>query len=227
MHRRIVLAALPLLLLTTAAAPRGAPRAPAAPPVPPPAAALADTVRVTLTTELGPIVIDLDGKHAPVSTANFLRYVDLRRFDGIAFYRSMHLDWGTPPNGLIQAGLRGDPRKVLKPIAHEPTSQTGLTHKAGAISMARFAPGTATADFSIMVSDMTGLDANPQATDPETQAGYAVFGQVVEGMDVVRRIWDAPISPTAGEGGLKGQMIEKPVKVLTVRRTPAPAPASP
>lgn len=223
MKRRFVLAAaIPLLLLATGAAPRHSARTTPAPaPIP-----LADTVRVTMTTELGPIVPDLDGKHAPITTANFLRYVDLKRFDGIVFYRSMHLDWGTPPNGLVQAGLRGVATKILKPIAHEPTSQTGLSHKAGTISMARFAPGTATADFSIMVSDMTGLDANPEATDPETQAGYAAFGHVVEGMDVVRKIWDAPISPTAGEGGLKGQMIEKPVKVLTVRRTPLPATAA-
>ncbi len=229
MNRRFVLAAaLPLLLALTAAAPRKALTHRAPPP--PPEIPLADSVRVTMTTELGPIVLDLDGKHAPITTANFLRYVDLKRFDGIVFYRAMHLDWGTPPNGLVQAGLRGDVRKILKPIAHEPTSQTGVLHKAGTISMARFAPGTATADFSIMLSDMPGLDANPEATDPDVQAGYAAFGQVVEGMDVVRRIWDAPLSPTAGEGGLKGQMLEKPVKVLTVRRAPvavATAPISP
>ena len=151
-----------------------------------------------------------------------MRYVDGRRFDGMTFYRAMRLTWGDQPNGLVQAGLRGDPRKLFKPVPHEPTSQTGLSHKAGALSMARFAPGTATADFSIMLSDLTGLDADPHSDNPELQAGFAVFGRVVSGMDVVRRIWDAPLSPTAGEGALKGQMIEPPVKVLTVRRTVTP-----
>ncbi|MCW1381913.1 peptidylprolyl isomerase [Novosphingobium sp. KCTC 2891] len=230
MNRRFVLAAaLPLLIALSAAAPRKAAPHPA-PPLPEPV--LHDTERVAMTTEAGTIVLDLDGKHAPVSTANFLRYVDQKRFDGIVFYRAMHLDWGTPPNGLVQAGVRGDPKRVLKPIAHEPTNVTGVLHKAGTISMARYAPGTATGDFSILLSDMQGLDAQPDSTNPEAQAGYAAFGHVVEGMDTVRRIWDAPISATAGEGALKGQMLEKPVKVLTVRRIALPAappspPASP
>lgn len=144
----------------------------------------------------------------------------------MTFYRAMRLKWGEQPNGLIQAGLRGDPRALLKPIAHEPTSQTGIRHTAGAISMARFAPGTATADFSIMLSDMAGLDADPAAADAESRAGYAAFGHVVSGMDVVRKIWDAPLSPSAGEGVLKGQMLVPPVKVFTVRRVPVPAPVT-
>ena len=226
MNRRFVLAAaLPLIVALTAAAPhRVAHRpGPASEPRPIP---LADTVRVTLTTELGPIELELDGKHAPISTANFLRYVDSKRFDGITFYRSMHLDWGTPPNGLIQAGQR-DARKLFPPIAHEPTSQTGILHKAGAISMARNAPGTAAADWSILLSDIAGLDAVPDADNAEAQAGYAAFGHVVGGMDVVRAIWDAPRSETLGEGALKGQMIEKPVKILTARRSPVAPPAPP
>jgi peptidyl-prolyl cis-trans isomerase A (cyclophilin A) len=208
-----------LTALPSAAAPvHHAPRAEPAPaPIP-----LADTVRVAMVTTLGTIEIDLDGKHAPITAANFLHYVDTRRFDGITFYRAMHLAWGDQPNGLIQAGQR-DPRRLFPPIAHESTTQTGLSHKAGAISMARNAPGTATADFSILLSDITGLDADPKATDPDGQAGFAVFGHVVSGMDVVRKIWDAPISPTEGEGVMRGQMLADPVKVLTVRREPVPA----
>ncbi len=182
---------------------------------------LADTVRVALETSLGTITVDLDGKHAPVSTANFLHYVDTRRFDGIVFYRAMHLAWGDQPNGLIQAGLR-DPRRLFAPIAHEPTTQTGLTHTTGAISMARNGPGTATANFSILLSDLTGLDADPKAADPDLALGYAAFGRVVAGMDVARKIWDAPLSPTLGEGVMRGQMLADPVKVLTVRRVPLP-----
>jgi len=194
---------------------------PAHRPVPPPP--LHDIERVRMVTDAGAITLDLDGKHAPITTANFLRYVDGRRFDGIVFYRAMHLAWGDQPNGLIQAGVRGDPRRLLPPIAHEPTNVTGVLHKAGAISMARFAPGTATGDFSILLHDIEGLDADPKATDPEAQAGFAAFGYVVDGMDVVRRIWDMPLSPTAGEGALKGQMLEKPVKIISVRRVAMPA----
>jgi peptidyl-prolyl cis-trans isomerase A (cyclophilin A) len=226
MNRRFALLAIPLLLAlplssVNAAAPKKRAHAarPAAPPAP-----LPDTVRVELVTQQGNILVELDGKHAPVSTANFLRYVDQRRFDGIAFFRSMRLAWGQQPNGLIQAGLRGDPKRALKPIAHEPTSATGILHKAGTLSMARFAPGTATGDFSIMLSDMPGLDADPASTDPELKAGYAAFGQVVAGMDVVRKIWDAPLSATLGEGVMKGQMIEKPVVILRARRAPNPPP---
>jgi len=189
-----------------------------APPEPAPIP-LADTVRVAMVTTLGTIEIELDGKHAPITAANFLHYVDTKRFDGITFYRAMHLAWGDQPNGLVQGGIR-DPRKLFPPVAHEPTSQTGLSHKAGSLSMARNAPGTATADFSILLSDMTGLDADPKNADPDLALGYAVFGHVVSGMDVVRKIWDAPISPTAGEGVMRGQMLADPVKVLTVRREP-------
>ena len=182
---------------------------------------LADTVRVAMVTTLGTIELELDGKHAPVTAANFLHYVDTRRFDGIAFYRAMHLAWGDQPNGLVQGGIR-DPRKLFPPIAHEPTTQTGLSHLTGALSMARNAPGTATGSFSILLHDITGLDADPKATDPELLAGYAVFGHVVSGMDIVRKIWDAPTSPTEGEGVMRGQMLAEPVKVLTARRVPLP-----
>jgi peptidyl-prolyl cis-trans isomerase A (cyclophilin A) len=179
-----------------------APRKPAARPAPPPVVQpLPDTVRVAMATEMGTITLDLDGKHAPVSTRNFLRYVDGKRFDGIVFYRVMRLAWGEQPNGLIQAGLRGDPKRVLPPIAHENTAQTGLKHVAGAISMARLGVGTATADFSILISDIPGLDAGQNPNDPE---GYAVFGRVIEGLDVARKIYDVPLSPTAGSGVLKG-----------------------
>lgn len=218
---RFALAAALIATPAYAAPARKAPPKPAVvkevPPQP-----LHDTETVAMTTELGTIMLELDGKHAPISTANFMRYVDNKRFDGIVFYRAMHLKWGEQPNGLIQAGTRGDPRKTFPPIAHEPTSQTGILHKAGAISLARLAPGTATGDFSILLSDIDGLDANPQSTDPEAQAGYAAFGHVVSGMDVVRKIWDQPVDPNAGEGAMKGEMLAQPVKVISVRRVVAP-----
>jgi len=214
MAPRFALLALPALLALAAAKP--APK-----PAPPP-----DRADVAITTELGVITVALDGKHAPVTTANFLRYVDQKRFDGTVFYRAMRLDWGPQPNGLIQGGTQNNPKRILKPIAHEPTSATGILHKAGAISMARFQPGTATGDFSILLSDLNGLDANPAASDAEVQAGFAAFGNVLTGMDVVRKIFDSPLSPTAGAGVLKGQMLERPVKIISMRRVPAP-PAAP
>ena len=203
--------AAPLLLMLAGAGP-----APATPP--------ASDVYVAIKTSAGTITLDLDAANAPLTTANFLKYVDQKRLDGTTFYRSMHLEWGEQPNGLVQGGIAASPALALKPVAHEPTNQTGVLHKAGSISMARYAPGTATGDFSILLFDMPGLDADPQATDPDAKAGFAAFGQVVEGMDVVRRIWDAPRSATKGSGVMKGQMIEDPVKILTARRVSAPAP---
>ena len=218
MNRRLVLLAISLSLACPAmAAQRAKPRPRPAAPVPPPPR-LGDTVRVVLTTELGAIELELDHKHAPITTENFVRYVDARKFDGIAFYRAMKLAWGPQPNGLVQAGLQANPAKIFKPIVHEPTSQTGVLHKAGAISMARYAPGTATADFSILLSDLPSLDADPASADPEARAGFAAFGHVTSGLDVARRILDAPVSATKGEGPLKGQMLEPPVRILTARR---------
>jgi peptidyl-prolyl cis-trans isomerase A (cyclophilin A) len=211
MTSRFALLAAPLLLALTAAAPAYKP-----PPLP-------DTVRVMMVTELGTVTLDLDAKHAPVTTRNFVRYADQHRFDGITFYRVMRLAWGEQPNGLIQAGTRGDPRRTLPGIAHEPTSATGILHKAGAISMARWAPGTAAGDFSILLSDMPGLDADPNGASDDAKAGFAAFGHVVAGMDVARKIYDVPLSPTLGEGVMKGQMIAKPVTVISVRRIPIPS----
>jgi peptidyl-prolyl cis-trans isomerase A (cyclophilin A) len=188
-----------------------------------PAAATAQaTTTVVMTTELGDIVIALETERAPVTAGNFLRYADEKRFDGTVFYRSMRLDWGEQPNGLIQAGTQFDPKRILPPIAHEPTSQTGVTHLAGTISMARYEPGSATGDFSIMLSPQPGLDADPAGEDAERRAGYAAFGRVVEGMDVVRAIFDAPLDPEKGDGAMKGQMLAQPVRILGVRRADTP-----
>lgn len=226
MNRRFALAAaLCVLALSIAPAQAAKPRKAVVKTKPaPPPAPLPDTVRVAMVTALGTIEVDLDHRRAPITVENFVRYVDAKKFDGMPFYRAMRLNWGTQPNGLIQAGLQANPLKVFKPIAHEPTSQTGILHKAGTISMARYAPGTAMADFSILLSDLPSLDADPKSANAESQAGFAAFGHVVTGMDVVRKIWDAPLSPTKGEGPLKGQMLEPPVKVLTVRRVSIPAP---
>ncbi len=218
MKNRIASLAASLLLLAGSFAPAAAQEGETAePPGPVP-----ELARVAMETELGTIVLDLDKANAPVTTANFLRYVEQKRFDGTVFYRVMRLTWGTQPNGLIQGGTQGDPQRTLAPIAHEPTNETGILHKAGTISMARFDPGSAAGDFSILLSPQPGLDAQPDAEDPAARPGFAAFGHVVAGMDVVHAIYDVPLSLTKGEGFLKGQMIDKPVKILNVRRVTYP-----
>jgi peptidyl-prolyl cis-trans isomerase A (cyclophilin A) len=172
-------------------------------------------VRVALKTPKGVITIALNVGQAPITARNFLHYVDLKRFDRSTFYRAVHAE-GAPEYGLLQGGLRGDPAKVFKPIAHESTAKTGLTRKDGAVSMACRAPGTATADFFICVGDQQTLDADPTATPP--RPGFAVFGQVVEGMDVVRAIRELPTSKTAGGAAMRGEMLSPPVTILTARR---------
>jgi peptidyl-prolyl cis-trans isomerase A (cyclophilin A) len=170
-----------------------------------------DLVPVAIDTSLGRIVVALDRGHAPITTANFLHYVDTRRLDGESFYRSMHSE----TSNLIQGGVRSDTRKLYPPIAHEPTTQTGLHNVAGAISMANSGPGTARADFFILLSDVPGFDAG----DPNGDAtGFAAFGHVTEGIDVVKKIFESPVSPTKGEGAMKGQMLEPPIKILKAVR---------
>jgi peptidyl-prolyl cis-trans isomerase A (cyclophilin A) len=187
----------------------------------PAAASAQETIDIVLETEMGDIVIALEAERAPVTTANFLRYVDEDRLDGTVFYRAMRLDWGEQPNGLIQGGTQYDPERILDPIAHEPTTATGLSHTAGTISMARYEPGSATGDFSIMLSDQRGLDADPNGETDDIRAGFAAFGRVVQGMDVVRAIFDAPTDPEKGEGFMKGQMLAEPVKIIEARRAAA------
>ena len=178
-----------------------------------------EVVAVVLETSLGEISVEVEIERAPITAGNFLRYVDEGRFDGTVFYRAMRLDWGDQPNGLIQGGTQNNPDRVLPPIAHERTSDTGLSHLRGALSMARYDPGTATGDFSIMLQTQSlGMDAAPTNADPQFHDGYAVFGYVTAGMDVVEAIHAAPVDPEAGEGWMKGQMLAEPVRIIRARR---------
>ena len=169
-------------------------------------------VRVLLHTSAGDIMVALETQRAPITAGNFLHYVDTHRLDGTEFYRAMRT---APEAGLIQGGVRNG-RLLFPPIAHEPTSQTGLTHDDGALSVPRLAVGTAQGDFTIMVGNQHYLDAGPGSAGDGL--GYAVFGHVLEGMDVVRRILAAPTSPTEGEGMMRGQMLDPRVRILTARR---------
>jgi peptidyl-prolyl cis-trans isomerase A (cyclophilin A) len=170
---------------------------------------------VNLRTGQGLIVLELFADKAPITSANFLAYVDARLYDGATIYRALHTP-GAPTTGLIQGGARLDPARAIAPIAHESTRQTGLSHKDGALSLARRAPGTATSDFFICVGDAPYLDADPGA--PGDNLGFAAFGHVADGMDIARRILALPTSPTAGGPDMAGQMLDPPVPIVSARR---------
>jgi peptidyl-prolyl cis-trans isomerase A (cyclophilin A) len=172
------------------------------------------TQKVRLHTSAGDIVVAVETERAPITARNFLHYVDTKRLDGSEFYRAMHTG---PEAGLVQGGVR-DAAKLFPPIAHEPTSQTGLSHVDGALSVPRFAVGTARGDFTIMVGDQHYLDAGPGSGGDGL--GYAVFGHVVEGMDVVRHILASPTSTTEGEGVMRGQILFPRIRIITARRIP-------
>jgi peptidyl-prolyl cis-trans isomerase A (cyclophilin A) len=191
-----------------APAPAPAPEAEPAPSLPAPA-----VVNVILRTARGDVRIALEKDRAPLTVANFLKYVDAKRFDGITFYRAVKIS-EDGQYGLMQAGLRGNPKMLYKSIPHESTKVTGLSHLDGTISMAMRDPGTATADFFFVLGDLTSLDAKPEGAD----VGYAAFGKVTDGMPVLRGMLDLPKSDKAGDGSMKGQMLAEPVKVISIRR---------
>ena len=199
MTKRIILAALVAALAAPALSQT----------VPPPVAQAPndDLVRVAIDTEKGRIIVALDRGRAPLTTTNFLGYVDKGWLDGQPFYRSMPLTNG----GLIQGGSR-DGAKQLPPIAVESSATTGLKNVAGAIVMANAGGKTTRSDFFILTADVPSFDAT--ATAP----GFAPFGKVVEGMDVVQAIFASPRSPTKGEGAMKGQMLEPVVKIVKAAR---------
>ncbi len=199
MTNRIILAA----LLAAIAAPAVS-QASAPPPAP---AAKTDLVRVAIDTARGRIVVALDRGRAPLTVANFLAYVDKGWLDGQPFYRAMAFGDG----GLIQGGVR-DGGRQLPPIVIEQTSATGLKNVAGAIVMANNGDKTTRSDFFILTADIPSLDATA------TSEGFAPFGTVVEGMDVVKAILVAPRSPTKGEGVMKGQMLDPVVKIVKAAR---------
>ena len=174
-------------------------------------------VRVRIETDIGNIVLALDRKRAPATTANFLAYVDDGRFDGTSFYRSARRKTD-PTLGFVQGGIRTDARRILPPFAQEPTSRTGILHLDGTISMARRdGPKSAGGNYFITVGAMPSMDARGG------YPGYAAFGRVVAGMPVLKRILAAPTC--CGSGAMRGQMIRREVMVKRMVRldgTPRP-----
>jgi peptidyl-prolyl cis-trans isomerase A (cyclophilin A) len=200
--------AIPALAQTTPApapVPTPSPTPVAGPPLP----------RVAIETTAGRFVVEADTKRAPITAGNFLHYVDQKRLDGITFYRVVKVDTRF---GFVQFGTNSDPAKTLPPIKHEPTTLTGIQHLDGVLSTPRLRPGTARGDFTIMLGDQRpSMDADP--SKPGDNLGYAAFGRVVEGMDVVLKIFDAPVSPTASiRGAFKGEIPTAPVRIVSARR---------
>ncbi|MGY4398910.1 peptidyl-prolyl cis-trans isomerase A (cyclophilin A) [Sphingomonas sp. UYAg733] len=172
----------------------------------------AGIVRVRMLTAEGPIILALDTRRAPVTSANFLAYVDDGRFDGAVIYRSAR-SRNAQQYGFIQGGIRTDARRILPPFKHERTDQTGIKHLDGTISMARRTePGSAGGNFFITVGALPSFDAKGDFP------GYAAFGRVVGGMDTVKRILAKPTG-----GGMRGQMLLKSVPVVNARRLDGPA----
>jgi peptidyl-prolyl cis-trans isomerase A (cyclophilin A) len=173
------------------------------------ALAAPETPLVLIKTEKGDIVVEVDSSRAPVTAANFLRYVDAELYDGSTFHRTV-----TPANQpndpvrieVIQGGQLPE-EKEFPPIAHETTFATGLRRVDGTISMARSQPGSASSSFFICINDQPELDFKGRR-NPDGQ-GFAAFGKVVRGMDVVRAIQVLPA---------QGQQLAPPVEIISVRR---------
>lgn len=212
---------LSLLLLALAQAAPTPPATTLPTSTPAPAATPAPTLpRVVLETAAGRIVIELETARAPITAGNFLKYVDQKRLDGVRFYRTVK---AADKFGFVQFGVAGEARRMLPPIAHERTDVTGVKHLNGTISTARFEPGSARGEFTISVGDQPSLDANPAAPADATQTnlGYAAFGRVVEGMDVILKIMDAPVDPEkTDQGSFKGELPVAPIVVTSARRVP-------
>ncbi len=185
------------------------------------------TVALKMTTSKGIIELEVYLERAPVTAANFLRYVDAGLYDGGEFYRVVRMD-NQPQSRVkievIQGGLgvstydEAEPRRGFPPIAHETTQTTGLQHEDGTVSMARLAPGTASSEFFVCIGDQPSLDYGG-ARNPDGQ-GFAAFGRVTAGMDVVRAIQAGSSAAEVPEGrsAIAGQLLDASVRILSVER---------
>lgn len=176
-------------------------------------------VRVRVQTTLGDILLELDPARAPKTTENFLRYVDAGHYDGGTFHRTVKMD-NQPESPVkievIQAGVAESKAKAgFPPITLERTTATGLKHVDGAVSMARGTPDSATSGWFICINDQPSLDFGG-ARNPDGQ-GFAAFGKVVAGMDVVRKIQQAPSSSNRTTN-TEAQKLTPPITIVKVSR---------
>ncbi len=171
------------------------------------------SVRVLIQTDKGDIEVELDAAKAPNTVANFLKYVDGKFYEGGRFHRTVTPD--NQPNNkvkieVVQAGINPEKTKDgFKPIKLERTKDTKLAHKDGTISMARDGPDSATSDFFICIGDQPELDHGGKR-NPDGE-GFAAFGRVTKGMDVVKKIQSAPA---------KIQALEPPITIKKITRLP-------
>ncbi len=162
---------------------------------------------VLIKTEFGDIKVELYKDQAPATVHNFLRYIKKNAFENSTFYRTVTMK-NQPDNDVkievIQGGLYDD-NKMYDPIKHETTDKTGILHKDGVISMARLTPGTATSEYFICIGDQPELDFGGKR-NPDRQ-GFAAFGKVIKGMDVVKKIHIQPE---------EGQILKPRIKVFNI-----------
>ena len=168
-------------------------------------------IPISMETELGPIQLELYPDRAPITVSNFLRYVDENRYEDLHFYRVVHME-NQPDNDVkievIQGGLGFDKHPMELPtIVHETTDKTGIRHLNGTLSMARLEPGTASSEIFICINAQPELDFGGRR-NPDGQ-GFAAFGKVISGMDVIRKIQLLPETK---------QMLDKVVKVNSIQR---------
>lgn len=170
-------------------------------------------IPIVIETEAGIIEAVLEDKRAPATTANFLQYVDAGHYQGGVFHRTVKTSPDNQPQNeikidVIQAGVAPDKKgQAFQPVALERTSKTGLRHRDGTISMARSGPDSATSDFFICIGDQPSLDFGG-LRNPDAQ-GFAAFGKVTRGMEVVRKIQQAPV---------EGQRLTPPIKIIRIKR---------
>lgn len=174
--------------------------------------------RVSIETPYGRIVVNIFLEHAPLTARNFLEYVDRELYRGASFYRAVtsENDSRSPRVNLIQGGI--DPTcksRRFAPVPHESTSLTGLRHSDGALSAVRWEPGSANSEFFIVVDACPALDCGGMR-NPDG-AGFAVFGCVSEGMDIVRRIHAIPTGNRPGIEFLRNQALLEPVRIRVAR----------
>ena len=172
-------------------------------------AAAQDLPRVVIQTTLGSIEVEVDTVRAPITGSNFLRYVDQGAYRNGRFHRTVRSD-NQPDSDVKIEAIQGGPKsdsKSFSPIQLERTTETGLSHQDGTISMARDGPNTATSDFFISIGDQPELDFGGKR-NPDGQ-GFAAFGTVIRGMDVVRQIQTARA---------QGQRLTPPIEIQDIIR---------
>lgn len=188
--------------------------------------AYAKPVRLIMKTEVGDVTFEVYPTQAPETVANFLRHVDNGYYQASTFYRTVRMNNQAQNEvkiEVLQGGIgvleaKGAAKKPspFPPVYHEDTDMTGLLHKDGTISMARDAPGTATSEFFICINDQPSLDfGGRRNTDGK---GFAAFGKVVDGMDIIRHIQAMRTEPPTSTQYTSGQILVQPVRILSVER---------